>query len=171
MVCAWGSWHIFLPPPSQVACFTISAVASSTHRSLTIGRLISYLPPCSYPCMFIGVVHLLSGVSHLHLRLYLLFEMSCNSTTHVESVVAIPPHGVQIETHRGLAGIPFSVSRRFIPTFLFRDLIINEALRRWNVVYYLSVLSVTHDSEYKLDIIFEVNCVHMFLRNRVNMSS
>ena len=73
-----------------------------------------------------------------------------------ESVILIPPHGIQIETHRGFLGTPIFVSRKFIPTFLFRDIIINEALRRWNIVYYLAILSLSHDGEYKLDVLFEV---------------
>ena len=79
-------------------------------------------------------------------------------TNHqTESVIAIPPHGIQKETHKGIFGIPVFISRKFIPTFQVRDIIINEALRRWNVVYYLAVLVVGHDNEYKLEVLFEVS--------------
>jgi hypothetical protein len=73
-----------------------------------------------------------------------------------ESVIVIPPHGIQIEIHRGIWGIPVFASRKFIPTFLIRDVIINEALRRWNVVFYLAILSVSHNGEFQLDVLFEV---------------
>ncbi|KAI9510226.1 GPI-GlcNAc transferase complex, PIG-H component-domain-containing protein, partial [Russula earlei] len=57
-----------------------------------------------------------------------------------ESVLVLPPYGIQLETHRGLPSLPLFVSRRFIPLTEVQDVLINEGLRRWDVRYYLAVL-------------------------------
>jgi len=72
-----------------------------------------------------------------------------------ESVIALPQCGIQLETHRGLQSIPLFVQRRFIPVTYMKDIIINEALRRWNVRYYLAALVHRPDGSYELAVAFE----------------
>lgn len=74
----------------------------------------------------------------------------------VESVIALPQCGIQLETHRGLPSIPLFVQRRFIPVTYLKDIFINEALRRWNVRYYLTALVHRPDGSYELAVAFEV---------------
>ncbi|THV05306.1 hypothetical protein K435DRAFT_826501 [Dendrothele bispora CBS 962.96] len=72
-----------------------------------------------------------------------------------ESVMVIPSHGIQLETHRGLAPITFFINRRFIPRTQLRDVLINEGIRRWGFRYYL-VASVQHSSgNITLEVCFE----------------
>jgi len=72
-----------------------------------------------------------------------------------ESVLVLPPYGIQLETHRGLPSLPFFVSRRFIPLTEVQDVIINEGLRRWDVRYYLAVLYSPRQGEQRLDVAYE----------------
>ncbi|EJD53081.1 hypothetical protein AURDEDRAFT_38847, partial [Auricularia subglabra TFB-10046 SS5] len=61
-----------------------------------------------------------------------------------ESLVALPPLGLQLQVVRGLRWpllLSLSTSRHFVPAEHCRDLVINEALHRWNVRYYLAVLT------------------------------
>lgn len=74
----------------------------------------------------------------------------------VESVIALPQCGIQLETHRGLPSIPLFVQRRFIPVTYMKDILINEALRRWNVRYHLIVLVHRPDGSYELAVAFQV---------------
>ncbi|KAI0082753.1 hypothetical protein K474DRAFT_1654910 [Panus rudis PR-1116 ss-1] len=71
-----------------------------------------------------------------------------------ESVIAIPLLGIQLETHRGLPGLPLSVSRNFIPMSFLRDFIINEGLHGWNVRYYLAAIK-EQDQVVTLHVAFE----------------
>lgn len=73
-----------------------------------------------------------------------------------ETVIIIPPHGIQLETHRGLPYWPRFVSRRFIPLTNLQDVIINEALRGWNVRYYLAVVKGRPSVGFSLEVAFEV---------------
>jgi phosphatidylinositol glycan class H protein len=73
-----------------------------------------------------------------------------------ESVVVLPPYGVQLETHRGLPSLPLFVSRRFIPLTEVQDVLINEGLRRWDVRYYLAVLYTPRQAEQHLAVAYEV---------------
>ena len=73
-----------------------------------------------------------------------------------ESVLVLPPYGIQLETHRGLPSLPFFVSRRFIPLTEVHDVLINEGLRRWDVRYYLAVLYSPRQGEQRLDVAYEV---------------
>ncbi|KAF8338160.1 uncharacterized protein EI90DRAFT_2552270 [Cantharellus anzutake] len=63
-----------------------------------------------------------------------------------ESVISLYPHGLQLETHRGIRGTPLTppftlfISRKFIALPAIADIIINEGLRRWNVRYYLVIV-------------------------------
>ncbi|EAU88604.2 hypothetical protein CC1G_04310 [Coprinopsis cinerea okayama7 len=72
--------------------------------------------------------------------LSLFLRNVCSGIVH-ESLVVIPCHGIQIETHRGFLTKVLSSSREFIPFSVFEDLIINEALYGWNVRYYIAVLT------------------------------
>ncbi|KAH9966606.1 GPI-GlcNAc transferase complex, PIG-H component, conserved domain-containing protein, partial [Russula dissimulans] len=73
-----------------------------------------------------------------------------------ESVLVLPPYGIQLETHRGLPSLPLFVSRRFIPLTEVRDVLINEGLRRWDVRYYLAVLYSPCRGEERLEVAYEV---------------
>jgi phosphatidylinositol glycan class H protein len=73
-----------------------------------------------------------------------------------ESVLVLPPYGIQLETHRGLPSLPFFVSRRFIPLTEVQDVLINEGLRRWDVRYYLAVLCSPRQGEQHLEVAYEV---------------
>jgi len=66
-----------------------------------------------------------------------------NECTQVlwESVIVSRTTDIQLETHRGIFGRPLFVSRRVIPLSTLSDVIINEGLRRWDVRYYLAVLT------------------------------
>ncbi|KDQ60738.1 hypothetical protein JAAARDRAFT_31712 [Jaapia argillacea MUCL 33604] len=72
-----------------------------------------------------------------------------------ESVIAIPPHGIQLETHRGYPSIPLTVSRRFIPAIILHDFVINEGIRRWDVRHYLVALKTSHTGDVALDVAYE----------------
>jgi phosphatidylinositol N-acetylglucosaminyltransferase subunit H len=76
--------------------------------------------------------------------------------TPPESVLVLPPYGIQLETHRGLPSLPFFVSRRFIPLTEVQDVLINEGLRRWDVRYYLAFLYSPRQGEQRLDVAYEV---------------
>lgn len=80
-----------------------------------------------------------------------------NKLTQVvaETIVVIPRHGVQLETHRGLPGWPLLTSRRFIPLLTVQDVVINEGLRGWNVRYYLAAVKEHPTSGFSLDVAFE----------------
>lgn len=73
-----------------------------------------------------------------------------------ESVLVLPPYGVQLETHRGLPSMPLFASRRFIPLTEVQDVVINEGLRRWDVRYYLAVLHTPRQGEQYLAVAYEV---------------
>ncbi|KAF8212363.1 hypothetical protein K438DRAFT_1806405 [Mycena galopus ATCC 62051] len=73
-----------------------------------------------------------------------------------ESVVVIPPHGIQLETHRGLPGFPpLTVTRQFIPLASLQDFVIHEGLSGWNVRYYLAAIRLSEDGEYQVHVAFE----------------
>jgi hypothetical protein len=75
-----------------------------------------------------------------------------------ESVLVFPPHGIQLETHRGYPLLkPLFVSRRFIHASHLEDFIINEGLRRWNVRYYLAVVHRGSTDMIAMDVAFEVS--------------
>jgi hypothetical protein len=73
-----------------------------------------------------------------------------------ESVIAFPPHGIQLETHRGLPSRPLTTSRRFIPLTMLEDFIINEGLRRWNVRFYLAAMLRDANDNFSLHVAYEV---------------
>ncbi|TFK42693.1 hypothetical protein BDQ12DRAFT_676642 [Crucibulum laeve] len=71
-----------------------------------------------------------------------------------ETAIVLPPHGIQLETHRGFPSVPLTITRRFIPFVALRDVVINEGLRRWNVNYHLLAISDSGKG-YGLDLFFE----------------
>lgn len=73
-----------------------------------------------------------------------------------ESIIVIPRLGLQFETHRGPFGIPFFASRHFIPLIHLQDFLINEALRGWDVRYYLVALTQPEGAELVLHVPYEV---------------
>lgn len=78
---------------------------------------------------------------------------------NLESVVVIPPHGLQLETRRGISSaMQVLTSRKFIPAIYLQDFVINEGLRRWDVRYYLVAIHHCGRGEVKLDVAFEVWC-------------
>ena len=59
-------------------------------------------------------------------------------TSHLESVVILEPHGIQLETHRGfLTRLPWLTNRRFIASTHLHGVYISEGLKGWNVRFYL----------------------------------
>ncbi|TFK54966.1 hypothetical protein OE88DRAFT_1653552 [Heliocybe sulcata] len=72
-----------------------------------------------------------------------------------ESVIAIPPHGIQLETHCGYPSWPLFASKRFIPAMFLQDFIINEGLRRWDVRYYISAIQRTPDGSFTMETAYE----------------
>ncbi|KAH9484249.1 hypothetical protein JR316_0003729 [Psilocybe cubensis] len=74
-----------------------------------------------------------------------------------ESVILLPPHGIQLETHRGFPGLGslFS-SKHFISSTTLEDIIINEGLSGWNVLYYLAMVKKTMSSGSGMDVAFQV---------------
>ena len=84
-----------------------------------------------------------------------------------ESVVVLPPHGVQLETHYGFPLLPLMAKRRFIPMTSLQDFIIIEGLRRWNVRYYLAAVKRSGPDAFSLEAAYEVvlhlHCLHAAL--------
>lgn len=90
----------------------------------------------------------------------LAYEELIRRLNSPESVVIIPRHGIQLETHRGLLfsllpACPLTINRRFIPLTSVRDIVINEGIRRWGVRYYLCIVRDV-GSEVTLEVAFEV---------------
>lgn len=72
-----------------------------------------------------------------------------------ESVVVIPSQGIQFETHQGLTSRPLISSRRFIPFASLKDVVINEALHRWNVRFYLVAIRQVGVHGHRLEVAYE----------------
>lgn len=77
-------------------------------------------------------------------------------TSSIETVLVIPPHGIQLETYRGFPKWPIFISRRFIPLTALQDVIINEGLWGWNVRHYLAAVKEHSAAAYSLDVVFGV---------------
>ena len=90
------------------------------------------------------------------MRPLLFWLITGSHYTLLESVLAIPSLGLQLETHRGIPGIPLFVSRRFIPAIYLQDVIINEGLRRWDVRYYLAAMQCSNEGGFNLKVAYEV---------------
>ncbi|KAJ7285960.1 hypothetical protein C8J57DRAFT_1286361 [Mycena rebaudengoi] len=72
-----------------------------------------------------------------------------------ESVIVIPPHGIQLETHRGLPWWSLTVTRRFVPLASLQDFVIHEGLSKWNVRYYLAAIQLTQSGDFRIHIAYE----------------
>ena len=103
------------------------------------------------PTTYTPSLHKCFGVRSL-----LLWLVAKSHYAPLESVLAIPSLGLQLETHRGLPGIPLFVSRRFIPAIYLQDVIINEGLRRWDVRYYLAAMQSSKEGGFTLKVAYEV---------------
>ncbi|KAJ7740723.1 hypothetical protein DFH07DRAFT_905440 [Mycena maculata] len=96
------------------------------------------------------------ALSGLALILVSLIYFKCTQILF-ESVVVIPPHGIQFETHRGTPWFsPFMVTRRFIPLASLQDLVIHEGLRRWNIRYYLAAIQLSESGDFQVHVAYEV---------------
>lgn len=77
----------------------------------------------------------------------------------LESVVILPPHGIQLETHRGfLNDWSIHSTKRFIPSARLLDVVINEGIKGWNVLYYLVVVKIDTAQISSLEVAYEVCC-------------
>ncbi|RDX56579.1 hypothetical protein OH76DRAFT_1395693 [Lentinus brumalis] len=72
-----------------------------------------------------------------------------------ESVVVFPMLGIQLETHRGVAGYSLLASRKFVPWSCLEDFLINEAIHGWDIRYYLVAVTRTSQDALKLEVAFE----------------
>ncbi|EGN95382.1 hypothetical protein SERLA73DRAFT_186323 [Serpula lacrymans var. lacrymans S7.3] len=96
------------------------------------------------------------ALSAIALVTALLAWSRCNQVLY-ESVMLFPPHGVQIESHRGFPSLePFFVSRNFIPLDTLEDFVIHEGLRRFNVRFFIAALKRSGSSnELSIHVAFE----------------
>jgi hypothetical protein len=62
---------------------------------------------------------------------------------------------LQLETHRGPFGRAIFISRRSISLSDVSDVIINEGIRRWSILFYLAAL-VDNEEELKIHVAYEV---------------
>ncbi|CAK5277748.1 unnamed protein product [Mycena citricolor] len=91
----------------------------------------------------------------LTLGVMLLIYRMCTQVLF-ESVIVVKSHGIQLETHRGMPGLPpLAVRRRFLPFSSLQDFVIHEGLSGWNVRYYLAAIVKTDADDYKVDVAFE----------------
>ncbi|KAJ8086497.1 hypothetical protein PM082_005320 [Marasmius tenuissimus] len=83
----------------------------------------------------------------------LLLWMRCTQVLF-ESVIVLPRHGIQLETHRGIPPWTLSATRRFIPKANLRDVVINEAIKTWNIRYYLLAINERAPDTIDLEVLF-----------------
>ncbi|KAJ7582882.1 hypothetical protein C8J56DRAFT_234759 [Mycena floridula] len=72
-----------------------------------------------------------------------------------ESIILLPDHGIQLETHWGFYNIRCFTSRRFIPLATLQDVIINEGLSGWNVRFYLAAINRERNGNLTIRVAFE----------------
>ncbi|KAF9457229.1 hypothetical protein BDZ94DRAFT_1273770 [Collybia nuda] len=72
-----------------------------------------------------------------------------------ESLIILPPHGIQLETRRGLLTMCLSTTRRFIPLVKLHDMIINEGLNGWDICHYLVAIRHTNKDRFSISVAFE----------------
>lgn len=72
-----------------------------------------------------------------------------------ESIIVIPPHGIQFETHRGFPPYPLFASRSFIPLIILQNFVINEGLRRWDVRFYLAAIKKASSGAMRMEVAYE----------------
>ncbi|KAM0755900.1 hypothetical protein T439DRAFT_15220 [Meredithblackwellia eburnea MCA 4105] len=98
------------------------------------------------------------------LVLLVFWIKSKTSTVLYESILVISGLGLQLSTTRGcllafpLLGtsykIPLSTSRRFVPLSSISDVVINEGIFRWKIIYYLVIIQDRGKGEIKLRVGF-----------------
>ncbi|KAF9532288.1 hypothetical protein CPB83DRAFT_847592 [Crepidotus variabilis] len=77
-------------------------------------------------------------------------------TLQHESVILLPPHGIQLETHWGISRTcSMNIKRKFIPAIKLTDAIIHEGLYGWNVLYYLAAVTLEPSADTTLHVAFE----------------
>ena len=86
-----------------------------------------------------------------------------NDAGPLESIIVIPPHGIQFETHRGFPPYPLFASRSFIPLIILQNFVINEGLRRWDVRFYLAAIKKASSGAMSMEVAYEVNCRMIFI--------
>lgn len=74
----------------------------------------------------------------------------------IESLVVIPAHGVQFETHRGLPPFILSSETKFVASENVQEVAINEGLQRWDVRYYLLIIKWTWPKDYTIEVAYPV---------------
>jgi phosphatidylinositol glycan class H protein len=79
------------------------------------------------------------------------------SSSCAESVVILPPHGVQLESRHGLPSLPLFTMRRFIPLTTLQDVVINEGLRGWDVRYYLAAIQQVGPRSSVVEVAYKVS--------------
>lgn len=72
-------------------------------------------------------------------------------------MVVFPSLGIQLETHRGFAGVSLLASRTFVAWSSLEDFLINEGIRGWDIRYYLVAITRTSQEAIKLEVAFEVS--------------
>lgn len=89
--------------------------------------------------------------------IHILLAPTAVSQLASESVIILPSLGLQLETHKGFAGISMLAARTFIPWSALEDFLINEGIRGWDIRYYLVAITRTSHGSIKLEVAFEVN--------------
>jgi len=85
-----------------------------------------------------------------------IFIRSLFSQLTYESVILLPPHGIQLEARYGVTGVcSLGAKRRFIPSHLIEDVIIHEGLSGWNVLYYLAVVKSSNNGDSQVEVAYE----------------
>jgi hypothetical protein len=108
-------------------------------------------------CLVLLALYLHTRVSQVVYGANLHYHIGCKGAhLYTESVIALPPHGLQFETHRGFGSTIFFVSRHFIPRRHLHDFVINEGLRGWNVRYYLAAMIRSDTCPFALKTAYEV---------------
>ncbi|KAL1745654.1 hypothetical protein HDZ31DRAFT_35945 [Schizophyllum fasciatum] len=127
------------------------------------GRVVYGFPGCSWKDVLLIAISTDNQLQVQHARVRLVVLCLCllvllwSKTTQIlsESLIVIAPHGIQLETCRGCPSFWLQKTRRFIPASTMDTVIINEALYRWNVRYYLAVLSKDTQGQPVLHVAFE----------------
>ncbi|KAH7107530.1 hypothetical protein BKA62DRAFT_825020, partial [Auriculariales sp. MPI-PUGE-AT-0066] len=119
---------------------TVDSLPSSTRVLLALAAIF---------CLTCASTRVLDGASRFCPCALSARPPSDPSPWPLESILALPPLGIQLEVRRGLRFhrriLPLHTERLFVPRHALKDLVIHEALHRWNVRYYLSVLAEQYD--------------------------
>ena len=144
----WQSVNFFFP-----WCHNLPLTTVSWQSFLQVGDIHFLLPQLSYLVLCsaflarfctVGVVFILRELARL--------------TGHLESVVILGPHGIQLETHRGfLTRLPWLTNRRFIASTHLHGVYINEGLRGWNVRFYLVAIKHTALTGSTFEVAYQVS--------------